>query len=81
MAYTCGECKFFEGAGKNCGIGTSNRHPATTACVTGFKAPSSYFTGKRCGCCLLFEGPSKKCGGELSGRASASSACGSFTPI
>ena len=82
MAYTCGDCKLFKGAGQNCDGGVSNRHPATTSCTNGFKAPSSFFLGnKRCGCCLLFEGPNKKCGGERSGRSSGSSACVSYTPI
>ena len=81
MAYTCGECKFFQGAGQKCGTGISSRHPTTTSCVNGFKGPSRLFTGKRCGCCLLFEGPNQKCGGDRTGRSSESSACGSYTPI
>jgi len=81
MAFTCGVCKFFQGAGQKCGIGTPSRHPATTSCINGFKGPTNLFTGKRCGCCLLFEGPNQKCGGELSGRSTDTSACGSYTPI
>jgi|GEM_PF-4729546 len=81
MAYTCGDCKLFEGAGKVCGAGVSNRNPTTTSCLNGFKGPTRLFTGNRCGCCVLFEGPEKKCGGELSGRRSGTAACGSYTPI
>ena len=81
MAFKCGDCKLFKGAGQTCGDGITNRHPGTTSCVSGFKGPARLFPGKRCGGCLLFEGNKQKCGGERTGRGTDSSACDSYTPI
>ena len=82
MARSCGDCQLFKSAGETCNGGEPNRHPATRACAEGFKAPTSFFNGRRCGSCLLFEGAKQKCGGGLSTRRSEMNPCThSYTPI
>ena len=82
MANKCGECLLFQGSGKcDAGKTTSSNNTLAGSCSS-FKAPSSFFNGKRCGGCRLFEGSGKcNAGKTTSSNNTLAGSCSSYAQI